>query len=66
MIDKYSVKEAAAAINCSTTFIYGLIKSGVVGDYKVGNRHYIPAEDINRYITQNTSIAHTATVDDDN
>lgn len=46
----YSSKEAADAICCSITFIYQLLKLGELPDYRVGNRHLIEIEAVERYI----------------
>lgn len=49
----YSAKEAADAVCCSTTFIYQLLKTGELPDYRVGNRHYILKQAVQEYIDGN-------------
>ena len=48
--DYYSVREAAEEICSSTTFVYKLLKEGVLPDYRVGLRHLIPKVAVVNYI----------------
>jgi|GEM_PF-5090129 len=48
--DYYSVRETADEICSSTTFVYKLLKEGVLPDYRVGARHLILREAVERYV----------------
>lgn len=52
--DYYSTREAADKICCSVSFVLKLIKRGEFTDYNVGNRHFVPIQEVNNYIEKNT------------
>lgn len=56
--------EAAEMMLCSRTYVISLVKEGRLPAYKVGNRNYIPAEAVKRFVAANTFPATACAAND--
>lgn len=50
MSEYLSVAEAAKRMSCSTTQIYRMIAEGLLADHRIGRRHFVASEDVDRFM----------------